>query len=190
MPPVPLPASLARGLSLPPLRRGEGLGVQRVLGLGSYQTAWTWLHKLRRAMVRPGRDRLGGKVEVDETYLGAQEEGVIGRRTFEKSLIVVAAQADGPKIGRIRMARVPDLTKSSLHSFITGSVEPGSIIVTDGLSAYGGLEGYRHEPIVIGKKSQTASELLPRVHLVVSLLVTLQPYAMMQAERICNYSRN
>ena len=121
-------------------------------------------------MVRPGRDRLGGKVEVDETYLGAQEEGVIGRRTFEKSLIVVAAQADGPKIGRIRMARVPDLTKSSLHSFITGSVEPGSIIVTDGLSAYGGLEGYRHEPIVIGKKSQTASELLPRVHLVVSLL--------------------
>ena len=170
MPPVPLPASLARGLSLPPLRRGEGLGVQRVLGLGSYQTAWTWLHKLRRAMVRPGRDRLGGKVEVDETYLGAQEEGVIGRRTFEKSLIVVAAQADGPKIGRIRMARVPDLTKSSLHSFITGSVEPGSIIVTDGLSAYGGLEGYRHEPIVIGKKSQTASELLPRVHLVVSLL--------------------
>ena len=51
----------------------SALGVQRILGLGSYQTAWTWLHKLRRAMVRPGRDLLSGEVEVDETYLGGRE---------------------------------------------------------------------------------------------------------------------
>ena len=65
----------------------SALGLQRVLGLGSYKTAWTWLHKLRRAMVRPGRDRLSGRVEVDETYLGGLEEGVRGRQTDAKALI-------------------------------------------------------------------------------------------------------
>jgi len=78
----------------------SALGLQRVLGLGSYKTAWTWLHKFRRAMVRPGRDRLRGRVEVDETYLGGLEEGVRGRQTERKSLIVIAAQEDGPGIGR------------------------------------------------------------------------------------------
>ena len=58
---------------------GSALGLQRVLGLGSYQTAWAWLHKLRRAMVRPGRERLRGRVEVDETYVGGTEPGVHGR---------------------------------------------------------------------------------------------------------------
>lgn len=86
----------------------SALGLQKVLGLGSYKTAWTWLHKLRRAMVRPGRDRLSGRVEVDETYLGGLEEGVRGRQTERKSLIVIAAQEDGPGIGRIRMKRIPD----------------------------------------------------------------------------------
>jgi len=70
----------------------SALGLQRVLGLGSYETAWTWLHKLRRAMVRPGRDRLSGRVEVDETYLGGLEEGVRGRQTSTKALVAVAAQ--------------------------------------------------------------------------------------------------
>jgi len=148
----------------------SALTVQRVLGLGSYKTAWTWLHKLRRAMVRPGRDRLGGRVEVDETYLGAREAGVVGRLTHEKALIVVAAQEDGRRVGRIRMAQVPNLSRQSLHGFIERSIEPGSTVVTDGLSVYEGLKGYRHEPIVIARSGRTASELLPRVHLVVSLL--------------------
>lgn len=65
----------------------SALGLKRILGLGSYQTAWAWLHKLRRAMVRPGRDRLSGKVEVDETYLGSLEEGVRGRKMEKKALI-------------------------------------------------------------------------------------------------------
>ena len=68
----------------------SALGLQRILGLGSYVTAWTWLHKLRRAMVRPGRDRLSGRVEMDETYLGGLEEGVRGRRTETKALVAVA----------------------------------------------------------------------------------------------------
>jgi transposase-like protein len=149
----------------------SALGVQRVLGLGSYQTAWAWLHKLRRAMVRPGRDRLGGTVEVDETYWGAEEEGVVGRLTEDKALFLVAAQQDGPrKIGRIRMRRVPDLTKATVHGFITENIEPGSVLRTDGLSVYAGLAGYRHDPVVVTGSGKTADELLPRVHTVVSLV--------------------
>ena len=100
----------------------SALGVQRVLGLGCYQTAWAWLHKLRRAMVRPGRDRLSGIVEVDETYWGGPEEGVTGRETYDKALIAVAAQMDGKGIGRIRLRRIPDASRASLHGFISGSI--------------------------------------------------------------------
>lgn len=148
----------------------SALGVQRVLGLGSYQTAWAWLHKLRRAMVRPGRDRLAGEVEVDETYWGAEEQGVIGRLTRQKVLLIVAAQVDGAGIGRIRLRRLADLTKASLHGFIDESVESGSVVKTDGLPAYRGLRGYRHQGVVIGKRKASADDLLPRVHRVVSLL--------------------
>jgi hypothetical protein len=84
----------------------SAIGLQAVLGLGSYKTAWTWLHKLRRAMVRPGRDRMSGRVQVDETYLGGVEEGVHGRQTERKSLIVIAVEEDGRRIGRIRMKRI------------------------------------------------------------------------------------
>ena len=149
----------------------SALGVQRILGLGSYQTAWAWLHKLRRAMVRPGRDRLAGTVEVDETYWGAQEEGVVGRQTQAKALFLVAAQQAGPrKIGRIRMRRIPDLSKTTVHGFIRESIEPGSVLRTDGLSVYAGLAGYRHDPVVITGSRKRADELLPRVHTVVSLV--------------------
>lgn len=149
----------------------SALGVQRVLGLGSYETAWTWLHKLRRAMVRPDRARLRGTVEVDETYWGAPEEGVVGRLTEEKALILVAAEQDGPhKIGRIRMRRIPDLSGPTLHGFIQEHIQPGSMVRTDGLSAYAGLAGYRHVPVVIAGSGLTADELLPRIHRVVSLL--------------------
>ena len=71
------------------------MGLQQVLGLGSYQTAWAWLHKLRRAMVRPGRERLEGCVEVDESYLGGVEEGVHGRETENKAIVAVAAEELG-----------------------------------------------------------------------------------------------
>lgn len=149
----------------------SALGVQRVLGLGSYQTAWAWLHKLRRAMVRPGRDRLAGAVEVDETYWGTEEKGVIGRQTEDKALVIVAAQEDGPrKIGRIRLRRIDDLSKATLHGFIAENVEPGSVVRTDGLPAYRGLAGYRHVPVVVTGSGHSADELLPRVHMVISLV--------------------
>ena len=148
----------------------SALGLQRALGLGSYKTAWAMLHKLRRAMVRPGRDRLAGRVEIDETYWGAEEKGVVGRLIEDKTLLIVAAQEDGRGIGRIRMRRIPDLSRATLHGFIRESVEPSSVVVTDGWQAYGDLADYRHEPLIINRSGQTASQLLPRVHRVVSLL--------------------
>ncbi|MDP2754682.1 MAG: IS1595 family transposase [Nitrospirota bacterium] len=149
----------------------SGLGLQRLLGLGSYRTAWMMLHKLRSAMVRPGRDRLTGIVEVDEAYVGGLEEGVRGRQTEKKAVIVVAAQEDGSGIGRIRMSHVGDTSAASLHGFVNTSVEPGSTIHTDDWTGYQGLEakGYRHVATPIKKSGKQAHELLPRVHKVISL---------------------
>jgi transposase-like protein len=150
----------------------SALGLQRVLGLGSYPTAWGWLHKLRRAMVRPGRDRLSGNIEVDETYVGGSEEGVVGRQTERKTLIVVAAQENGRGIGRVRMRRIPDASADSLTAFVEDAVEPGSVVHTDAWLGYDRLEskGYIHQITFLRGKKKTPSELLPRVHLVVSLL--------------------
>lgn len=150
----------------------SALGLQRVLGLGSYETAWTWLHKIRRAMIRPGRDRLMGCVEVDETFLGGLEEGAYGRGTFKKALVVIAAQEDGKGIGRIRMRRIMNASAESLLPFIRDSVEPGSTIHTDGWRGYSGVnaQGYTHEVSVLKTSQESATELMPHVHRVASLL--------------------
>jgi len=150
----------------------SALGLQRILGLGSYFTAWTWLHKLRRAMVRPGRDRLHGRVEVDETYIGGLEEGVRGRQTETKALVAVACEEDGRAIGRIRLRRIRDASAASLEAFVAEAIEPGSVVHTDGWEGYASLEmkGYTHPVTVLKRSQRSASELLPRVHLVVSLL--------------------
>jgi transposase-like protein len=156
----------------------SALGLQRVLGLGSYQTAWSWLHKLRRAMVRRGRDRLAGTVEVDETYLGGVEKGMRGRQTAKKALIVVAAQEDGQGIGRIRMRRIADASSASLMPFVQDSIEPGSVVHTDAWLGYPPLEksGYRHEitslrhqkisvrPIAARSSSHLAAEAVAAGH--------------------------
>jgi hypothetical protein len=149
----------------------SALGIQRVLGFGSYQTAWTLLHKLRRAMVRPGRDKLTGQVEVDETHVGRPSRK--GRGSPTKTLIIIAAQEDGKGIGRIRMARIPDASAECLHGFIQNAVAPGSNVHTDGWKPYQGLEslGYNHEITRLkGHPRDAATEELPRVHRVASLL--------------------
>ncbi len=150
----------------------SALGLQQALGLGSYETAWTWLHKLRRAMVRPGRDRLSGTVEVDETLVGGVEEWARGRQTEKKAMIAVAAEEDGAGIGRIRLRRVPDATADSLPVFVQEAIAPGSLLHTDGLLSYDRLEkyGYRHRITFVKGRRESASALLPRVHRVISLL--------------------
>ena len=115
----------------------SALGLQKALGLGCYQTAWTWLHKLRVAMVRPGRDRLSGIVEVDETYVGGKKPVYRGRGAAGKTLVVIMAQEDGNRIGRIRLRQVHDATAQSLEAAVKACVEPGSTVRTDGWSGYG-----------------------------------------------------
>jgi len=150
----------------------SALGLQRVLGLKSYETAWTWLHKLRRAMVRPGRDLLTGRVEVDECFIGGLEEGLPGRLNLNKTLVVVAAQEDGDGIGRIRMRQIVDASADSLVPFVQESVEPGSVIHTDGWRGYLSLKskGYQHDVTFLRGNKKTPSELMPRVHRVICLL--------------------
>jgi len=148
----------------------SALGVMRVLGLGSYKTAWAWLHKLRRAMVRPGRDRLSGAVEVDEVYLGGERPGPPGRGALGKALVLIAAEADGAKIGRIRLVRIANASEPVLTAAVVRSVEPGSQVLTDGWSGYVGLEtqGYTHG--MVCKTAIVGENLLPRVHRVAALL--------------------
>jgi len=151
----------------------SALGLQRVLGLGSYETAWTWLHKLRRAMVRPGRDRLHGLVEVDETYVGGVEADVDGRETRDKSLVVIAIEVLASRgFGRVRLATVPNGSRLYLVPFICDAVEPGSTVRTDGWAGYADLEsrGYRHVQKKLLGRRKPAHVALPGVHRVASLL--------------------
>jgi len=145
------------------------------MGFGSYETAWAWLHKLRRAMVRPERDKLTGVVEVDETYIGGKEIGTgkQGRGTETKRLVVVATECIGKKIGRVRFRCIEDAAANNLIPFIEDNVETGSKIITDGWSGYSSLsqsKKYKHEPKIINGSTQEAHELLPHVHLVDSLV--------------------
>jgi transposase-like protein len=151
----------------------SAVAIQQVLGLGSYMTAWTWLHKLRRAMVRPGRERLHGRVEVDETQVGAEEMDSNDDSSIQKVLVVIAAEENGNGIGRIRMVRIPDASRTALHAFVRQTIEPGSVVHTDGWIAYRGLDslGYKHKAtVLLGKEKAAAVKLLPRVHRVASLL--------------------
>lgn len=145
-------------------------GLQRALGLGSYRTAWSCLQKLRRAMVRPGRDRLTGTVEADETYLGASKPGKRGRGAAGKALVSVIAEVDGPSIGRIRLRRIPDASARSLERAVQAAVEPGAVIRTDGWVGYSqmGALGYVHD--IVREEAEVGQHLLPRVNRVAALL--------------------
>lgn len=155
-------------------------GLQQVLGLKSYETAWTWLHKIRTAMVNPNRAKLSGDVEVDETYIGSEEHGgKRGRGTENKILVAIAvelaAKEKGKKgrntMGRTRIQVVSDASQKSLHGFIKDNIEPGSTIITDGWSGYASLEkiGYVH---AVPKKYEIFDEknMMPHTHLLASLL--------------------
>jgi transposase-like protein len=148
----------------------SAMGLGQALGLGSYRTAWMWLHKLRRAMVRPGRGRLQGTVEIDETYVGGQRPGKRGRGAEGKVLVLVAAQKDGKRVGRIRLRRIDDASADSLETVIKEMVTPGSMIRTDEWLGYNGLkaQGYSHK--VVRRKPSVGDNLLPLANRVTSLL--------------------
>ena len=152
----------------------SALGLKRVLGLGSYETAWSMLHKLRRAMVRPGRDRLAGELEVDESYAGRRlAAGKRGRGAARKAIVAIAVEAlPAGAAGRIRLARIPDISQPVLTDFVAAVAEPGSVIYTDHSHSYNRLAeaGFIHYPTNISASPDPAHVAMPRVHRVSSLL--------------------
>ena len=148
----------------------SALGLQRVLGLGSYHTAWNWLHKLRRAMIRPGRDRLSGCIEVDEVFIGGVRPGKRGRGAAGKALVVIAVEESEKGIGRIRLHQVGDASGESLEPAVWDMIEPGSTVRTDGWRGYNGLSelGYKHT--VVRKNPDLGDNLLPLANRIASLL--------------------
>jgi len=149
----------------------SAMSLQRLLEIGSYQTAWAMLHRLRSVLVRPGRERLSGSVEMDETYIGGEEPGLRGGRAKgKKALVGVAVERRQPKgFGRCRMAILPDASADSLRAFLLDHVEEGSTVVTDGWRPYGPATAgsYNHETLVTPRTQ--AARLLPGVHRVASL---------------------
>jgi hypothetical protein len=146
-------------------------GLQRVLGFGSYETAWAWLHKLRRAMVRPGRDRLRGTVELDETFVGGVSPGLVGAATGKVPVMIAVERNETRRLGRIRL-RVADRPGSlALVDFATDVIEPGSTIRTDGARMFSRLAdlGYAHHRTTAYNTADQGS-VLPGVHLVAALL--------------------
>jgi transposase-like protein len=148
----------------------SALSLQRQLGLSRYETAWAMLQRLRQAMIRPGLDLLSGEVEVDETIVGGPTLGKKGRDIEGKALVVIAAEKNGDKTGRIRMQRIPNANAETLEAFVKTNIQKKSIVETDGWTSYLGLTdlGYKHRRIK--GESVGVEELVPRVHQVASLL--------------------
>jgi len=150
----------------------SALGLKRELGIGSEQTAWAMLHRYRSAMIRPGRDRLSGGVEVDETVLGGPEPGRPGRGALGKALVAVAVEREERTFGRCRLQVIEDASAPVLRAFLLDTIEPSSTVITDGWPSYPPACGsdYVHEPVVVSGSGHEAHELLPAVHRVASLL--------------------
>ena len=147
-------------------------GLQRVLGFGSDETAWAWLHKLRRAMVRPDRERLSGIVEVDESFIGGQSPGRKGGSTLKVPVMIAVERTGKRALGRVRLAVAEAPNTNELVEFACQVVEPGSTIRTDGARVFRKLEtmGYAHDYVTVYNSLDPAHELLPGVHMVSSLL--------------------
>lgn len=149
----------------------SALGLQSILSLGSYRTAWSWLQKLRTAMVRPGRDRLSGTVEVDETLIGGSQSGKRGRGAEGKELVLIAVEQTEKRFGRIRLKHIADASGPTLEKTVSEMVAPGSTVRTDGWCGYSklGKKGYVH--IVVAHDEQEPGEdPTPLAHRIASLL--------------------
>jgi transposase-like protein len=154
----------------------SAMELQRQMGFGSYQTAWSWLHKIRRAMVRPGREPLAEHVEADETLVGGPRSGRPGRGAAGKTVVAGAVEtrrgkAHGRRLGRLRLQAVPDASAGSLEGFVAGNLEKPASVTTDGWSGYRGLaaRGYAHAAINLSRSWGEASVRLPAIHLVFGL---------------------
>jgi len=146
-------------------------GLQHILGIGSYETAWTWLHKFRRIMVFSDREKLSGMIEVDETLLGGKKGGKRGRGAEGKVLVAIALEVKKYGTGRVRLSLISDASRKSLNPFIKEQIDKNSMITTDGWSGYVDIKkmGYTHE-ISNDTISSDGEEILPNVHRIAALL--------------------
>ena len=159
----------------------SALGLQRVLGLTSYETAWAMLHRFRRAMVRPGRDLLAGIVEVDESFLALRRKKAGARKARSSKAhntdhlvpVAIAVEVIEPKgFGRIRVRRIDEPTIETMEPFVHDNIEPVATVRTDDSAVYRHLarDGVNHDPRVQLGSSKPAHTTLPGVHRVASLL--------------------
>ena len=154
----------------------SALELQRQMGFGSYQTAWSWLHKIRKAMVRPDRQPLAERVEADETLVGGARHGKPGRGAAGKTVVAGAVEAGrgkgrGRRLGRLRLQSVADASGASLEGFLAANVAPPATVTTDGWQGYArlGEAGYDHEAIDLRRSWGDAVLRLPAIHLVFGL---------------------
>ena len=154
----------------------SAMELQRQMGFGSYGTAWSWLHKIRRAMVRPDRTPLADRVEADETLVGGARPGRPGRGAAGKTIVAGAVESGrgksrGRRLGRLRLKAVPDASAKSLKGFLAANVAQPTVVATDGWRAYAGLgeAGFAHEPVNLSRSWGDAALRLPAIHLVFGL---------------------
>jgi transposase-like protein len=145
-----------------------------LLGLGSYQTAWLWLHKLRDCTIRRGRERLSGVVEVDEFVIGGQKPGKRGRGANGKTIVFAAVEKEHKKLGRIRLQVIPNCSGDVLKQTVMDNVNSGSFVVSDGWKGYKFLDDsdYDHHEVIAAHIPEKDS-ILPGVHLIASLVKRL-----------------
>lgn len=150
----------------------SGATLQQVFGFGSYETAWAWLHKLRRAMVRPAREMLTGTVELDYVLVGGRSKGRAGGSSHKVPVMVAVEVTDERQIGRVRLSRADAVNSNELRAFAKFAIAPGSTIRTDGAGNLRRLSemGFTHEYHSMISSKEPAHEVMPGVHLVASLL--------------------
>ena len=146
--------------------------LQRTLGLHRHEVAYQMLHKLRAAMVAPGRERLRGRIELDETFLGAPKPGPAGRGALGKLYVLGAVEVREGKPSRIRLRHIAEIANFQVLRFLHDNVERGSTLLTDGASVYRPLkaEGWSHRIVRAKPEGGSGEEGLPMFHMAVSNL--------------------
>lgn len=149
----------------------SALGIQKVLGLSRYETVWKWLHKIRKVMILPSREKLKGIVEIDETFIGGIKKGKRGRGAEGKEIVIIAIELIGKSNGRVRMGIIEKADRKSINEFVKNNIETGSTIITDGWKGYIDVERMKYKHKIETKLIAVNEEnLTPNVHRIASLL--------------------
>jgi len=145
--------------------------VQKILGVNRYDTVWNWMHKFRRLMVLPEREKLEGIIEVDETLIGGKKSGKRGRGAEGKKLVIIAVEIKDKKTGRVRLSSLPNASKKSINQFLKTNMEKGAKIITDGWSGYSDVKKMKYIHQIEENTIPFDNEyILLHVHKIASLL--------------------